>query len=62
MEVESCRFENNSAGQKGGAISGDGTDPSLIFNSTFIGNSAAEGGALAADQSCTFHLENTDFF
>jgi predicted outer membrane repeat protein len=61
MTIDSCRFEANSAEQKGGALAGSGNDPCLILNSTFVGNSAAKGGALAADQVFEIVVENTDF-
>lgn len=59
--IESCRFENNSADQKGGALFGDGNNPCIIRDSSFIGNSATQGGAIATGQVFTIQLENTDF-
>ena len=61
MVVDSCRFENNSATGQGGAFYSNGDRDSRIVNSTFIGNHAADGGAVSADQTVDLWIENTDF-
>ena len=58
IEIDSSRFEGNSSDSQGGAVY---AEDCRITNCSFTGNSAAEGGALAIDQSGELYLENTDF-
>lgn len=59
--IESCLFEQNSTDGKGGGVFADGNHQHQIINSSFVGNYAAEGGAIATEYVPWIDLENTDF-
>ena len=54
--AENSSFVNNAAEENGGAIYSESAEHSQIFNSTFSGNSAEDGGALMVGNSTLTHV------
>lgn len=66
--VTGCLFKNNTAAVQGGAIrmgsSGSNTNPNVLTNCTFVGNTAPDGGAIwrqMSGNSLVTHIVNCTF-